>query len=121
MSPWVAKPGALAGRCAETAGFLFRHPCDRPPAGACGACGKPICPEHTRELDGQRLCVGCASDRPIADERDPYFYRGAYFGYGGAHGWRQGGSPDPDDFTDGDAASLQQPRDEAFEDDLDAS
>jgi hypothetical protein len=118
MSPWV-KPSA---RCAETAGFLFSHPCDRPPQGVCGACGKPICAEHTRLADGQSVCVSCARERRIADDRDPYFYGSVHYGYGGSH--HHGASaalPDPHDFTDGDAATLQQQGDETFEDDLDAS
>jgi hypothetical protein len=121
MSPWV-KPTAPGPRCAETAGFLFSHPCDRPPAHACGACGKPICAEHTRLASGQPLCVSCARERPLIDDRDPYFYRSVHYGYGGFHHHGSSGVlPDPNDFTDGDASSLQQQGDETFEDDLDAS
>jgi hypothetical protein len=121
MSPWV-KPTTPEARCAETAGFLFAHPCDRPAAGACAACGKPICAEHRRAADGQPLCVSCVRQRPLTGDRDPYFYGSVHYGYGGSH--HHGSSsalPDPNDFTDGDAASLQHQGDEPFEDDLDAS
>jgi hypothetical protein len=114
--PWIGKP---EGKCHETAGFLFTHPCDRPPAHACQTCGKPICIDHTRLVDARRLCVACARDSATIDQRDPYFYGSSYYG----HGWYDHGSRavDPDDFTEGDAGSLQQTGDAAFEDDLDAS
>jgi hypothetical protein len=114
--PWIAKP---AGQCHETAGFLFTHPCDRPPAHECQACGKPICIDHTRLVDARRLCVACARAAARVDDRDPYFYGHSYYG----HGWYGGSSAtyDPDDFTEGDAGSLQQTGGATFEDDLDAS
>jgi hypothetical protein len=114
--PWIATP---AGRCEETAGFLFTHPCDRPPAHACQSCRKTICVEHTRLVDARRLCVACARTAAAIDDRDPYFYGHSYYG----SPWHHGGTStrDPDDFTDGDSASLQHSGDATFEDDLDAS
>lgn len=60
--------------CAERSGFLFAHACDRPSAGACFSCGKPICILHTRPAaDGSgALCVTCAAAQGPLDEDDPY-------------------------------------------------
>jgi hypothetical protein len=114
--PWIGRPEE---QCLETAGFLFKHPCDRPRAHACQACRKPICIDHTRLVEARRVCVTCASAAAI-DDRDPYFYGRSYYGYG--YGWHNHPDrSDPNDFTDGDATNLQQPGDAAFEDDLDAS
>ncbi len=79
--------------CADRSGFLFAHACDRPAAGACSVCGKPICPEHTRMDAKGPTCITCLrdddddtdadSDTDTEDdttsgrgEDDPYFYGG---------------------------------------------
>jgi hypothetical protein len=110
--PWVA-----GQPCQETAGFLFKHRCDRPARGACQRCAKGICADHTRHAGQEPLCVTCARAASAVADGDPYFYGNSYYGYGTYRGWSS--ATDPDDFTEGDAAALTQ--EPAFEDDLDAS
>lgn len=120
--------------CNETAGFLFRHECYRPPRGACAECDKPICDEHQKEVEGQVLCVKCArSNLGVGRARgrrspyygnyyyDPYFYGGYH--YQGYHDdWRRRGPlHDPHDFTDADAESLLNAGDQDWEDDMSES
>ena len=79
--------------CADRSGFLFAHACDRPAAGTCSVCHKPICTEHTRMGSQGVTCVSCLrgdddddvdggtdSDDSEASkgrgEDDPYFYGG---------------------------------------------
>jgi len=74
--------------CADRSGFLFAHACDRPAAGACSLCHKPICSEHTRMGARGPTCITCLGgedrdDETDADdttsglgEDDPYFYGG---------------------------------------------
>lgn len=45
--------------CADRSGFLFAHACDRPAAGSCSVCHKPICTEHTRMGPQGMTCVTC--------------------------------------------------------------
>lgn len=45
--------------CADRSGFLFAHACDRPAAGVCTVCGKPICAQHTRVGATGPTCIGC--------------------------------------------------------------
>ena len=45
--------------CADRSGFLFAHACDRPAAGSCSVCHKPICTEHTRMGSQGVTCVSC--------------------------------------------------------------
>ena len=45
--------------CADRSGFLFAHACDRPAAGTCSVCHKPICTEHTRMGAQGVTCVTC--------------------------------------------------------------
>lgn len=74
--------------CADRSGFLFAHACDRPAAGACSVCHKPICAEHTRMSKAGPTCITCLRDDDDDDkdvdgdddttsgrgEDDPYFY-----------------------------------------------
>ena len=75
--------------CADRSGFLFAHACDRPAAGACTMCGKPICAEHTRIGTQGPTCVSCLrgggdteadaetdGDAEDGQDDDPYFYGG---------------------------------------------
>jgi hypothetical protein len=72
--------------CGDRSGFLFAHACDRPAAGACSVCGKPICIEHTRMGAQGPTCITCLrgdadddtldSDDTTEREDDPYFYGG---------------------------------------------
>ena len=56
--------------CADRSGFLFAHACDRPAAGACALCHKPICPEHTRMGAQGPTCVTCLRSDDDADDDD---------------------------------------------------
>ena len=67
--------------CADRRGFLFAHACDRPAAGACSLCHKPICTEHTRMAARGPTCIGCLRDgehdvEAETGDDDPYFYGG---------------------------------------------
>ena len=76
--------------CGDRSGFLFAHACDRPAAGACSVCHKPICTEHTRMAAGGPTCISCLRDgehdaetdtgdddtTSSRGEDDPYFYGG---------------------------------------------
>ena len=78
--------------CADRSGFLFAHACDRPAAGACSLCSKPICTEHTRMGSQGPTCVTCLRGEGDVDtdaddddgddaaegrgKDDPYFYGG---------------------------------------------
>lgn len=46
--------------CQETAGFLFDHPCAETVHALCADCAKAICVRHGHDLEGHRLCTGCA-------------------------------------------------------------
>ena len=48
--------------CGDRSGFLFAHACDRPAAGACASCGRPICVEHTRMGPAGPTCIACLRD-----------------------------------------------------------
>ena len=130
------------GTCNESSGFLFRHECFQLPQNHCAACGKPICEEHTRTVDGKTLCPACeqaearASGQTTGQQRggyyhDPYYYGGTYYsGYGHygtshmgrTHSGGAGGVPtDPNDLQAGDAESLRNEGDEDFENDMSES
>jgi hypothetical protein len=55
--------------CADRSGFLFAHDCDRPVAGQCARCGKPICVEHTRMSEDGPTCIACLRQRDDDDDR----------------------------------------------------
>ncbi|MDP6446874.1 MAG: hypothetical protein QGG36_09935 [Pirellulaceae bacterium] len=136
--------GWMPGVCNETAGFLFKHDCDRPPLTDCHECGKPVCDLHQREVDGRVLCIKCAggavrgsssstrfrrSGGRYHDDHlwyhDPYFYGGYHYdGY--YDDWDDApyaeiAADDPNDFTDADGAPLMEEGDEDFENDMDES
>jgi hypothetical protein len=100
--------------CADRSGFLFAHACDRPAAGACVVCGKPICLEHTRMAAAGPTCITClrsdwrdddsgfrtgrSGDRGQRAERDePGVEREGRSGGGGASGEFPEGSRPADD------------------------
>lgn len=89
--------------CMERSGFLFAHGCDRPASLGCGICGKTICTEHAREVEGRMLCVSCARQDPTATAAaspdDPYWYRDRHPTVGAAAAW------DADDAAVFDSAS----------------
>jgi len=53
--------------CGDRSGFLFAHACDRPAAGACSVCGRPICVEHTRIGASGPTCISCLRGEPRDD------------------------------------------------------
>ncbi len=126
-----------AGICNETSGFLFSHECFRPLAGDCGSCRKPVCEDHSHEVEGTLLCTACAKkDRKrrgrdestgrygrsrYYNDYDPYFYGGYYYGYGYYGGYHSSRHSDPNDFTEADAESLSAEADEDFENDMSES
>ena|GEM_PF-1427595 len=86
-------------QCAERAGFLFKHRCDRMGQRDCQQCGKKICQHHTvttslAEDSSKSLlsnsvlvCTSCAKriGRRISDSgayADPYYYGHSHY-----HGW----------------------------------
>jgi hypothetical protein len=53
--------------CGDRSGFLFAHACDRPAAGACAICSRPICIEHTRMGSSGPTCITCLRDDGSTD------------------------------------------------------
>jgi len=109
------------GICNEKAGFLFSHACASPPAGSCQSCGKPICANHVREVEGGIACIECSRHHAHPHHHrssyyDPYYYGGyhydGYNDYSGDH-WgsdtfqqRTHQEQDVNDFTEADSESL---------------
>lgn len=117
----------MLGRCRETAGFLFSHPCKNEAVRTCTKCAKPICEDHTRGAGslevsvpggwpaaGDPVCIGCERRASVAAGRvesrgdDPYFYA-----WGLSSTWSE---RDAAAFTAGEL-----PPDEEWEKDWDAS
>lgn len=120
--------------CQDTHGFLFKHPCTHPASGNCSVCGKAICHQHVRLVEGEACCIACSkrgtsSRRADDDYHDPYYYgpryyRGyGYYGYGhwGHDHHQSAHGHDPNDFTEGDAEALGEEGDADFESDMGAS
>lgn len=136
-----------SGVCQETAGFLFKHACKQLAIRNCAACGKSVCSDHHRVVEGQLICIACAksnmeknpsyrsnrryTDRAGYDPYDPYYYGGYHYSGWGHYGsgyWghshydrHRGHSHDPNDFTEADGESVAQEGGEAFENDLSES
>jgi len=123
------------GICNEKSGFLFNHACKRLPVGGnCNSCEKPVCDDHSYDIDGVVLCTRCAMESPSQPGQGQtryfssarwghgaYFYGSHYYGpdyYGGYHGSSHN---DRHDFTEADAASLINEADEGFESDMSES
>jgi hypothetical protein len=56
--------------CSDRSGFLFAHACDRPAAGTCSRCNKPICVEHTRTAPTGPTCISCLRRRDSDSSSD---------------------------------------------------
>ena len=120
-----------AGLCNEKSGFLFSHKCFRFHDHTCGHCEKPICEEHTHQAGGGMFCTSCLKKqqaRPVGRPHhydSPYFYGGYYYGHSyyasHGHGSSSMGTPDPADFTEADAESLESEFDADFESDMSES
>lgn len=67
------------GKCKETAGVLFPHPCSRESSLRCGKCEKAICDLHSRQLHGGPVCIGCYKQHAPRDTNDPFLMSGIYF------------------------------------------
>ena len=129
------------GCCNEKSGFLFSHVCFRPQKFICESCQKPVCEDHSHQLDGSCYCTTCVKkrqskssknrsghghdhrrDNVYNDYHDPYFYGGYYYGYGYyGHGYYGHSHHDPNDFTEADAESLVGEADGDFENDMSES
>jgi hypothetical protein len=124
--------------CAESAGFLFKHPCDQQANLECQQCGKRICDQHAGSVGGVTMCVTCrkASRTTSQDhydyDHDPYFYGSNYYsGWGYYHytsSHHEGGDErgeshghDADDFTEADGAAMGVAASESFETDMEGS
>ena len=133
-----------AGLCNEKSGFLFSHKCFRFHDHTCEQCEKPICEEHTHQAGGAMFCTSCLKKMPQAQPvgrhhnpsddhssshgyhyNSPYFYGGYYYGHSyyasHGHGSSSMGTPDPADFTEADAESLESEFDADFESDMSES
>lgn len=128
-------------RCNDRSGFLFSHDCLQMPANHCSVCQRPICEDHTR-YDAEQLpqCVTCAKQRPPETSEnddlnpsgsgyrqsswgasDPYFYAGHHYSGWGRHRGHATPASDPNDFTAGDAMSLNDDDSGDFESNLSES
>lgn len=68
------------GKCKETAGVLFPHPCTREAVTNCGNCGLAICELHDRE----GRCIRCfRAETPTGDglqePTDPFLLATSYY------------------------------------------
>lgn len=127
----------MLGRCRETAGFLFSHPCKNEAVRTCLKCAKPICEDHTRgtavappsvpggwPTEGEPVCIGCerraavASGQVQARGDDPYFFAWSF--YPDYHTW-SGSSSGVTGADAGAFAAEELPADEEWEKDWDAS
>ncbi|MBI2689083.1 MAG: hypothetical protein HYX27_22495 [Acidobacteria bacterium] len=93
--------------CEYQLGMLVMRECGAPASGACGMCGRQICPMHTMMGDAGPACPQCASqaagyedndDTDIAETRGQYFTQ-----YGGAAQFGQRGF-----FSSADSAAMSQ-------------
>ncbi|GAB4569553.1 MAG: hypothetical protein Tsb0020_23780 [Haliangiales bacterium] len=131
-------------QCGETAGFLFRHACQRAASAACRSCKKPVCEEHAFEVSGDAgeqagevLCVRCRralvedddaselDDEFGFDSYDPYFYATLHYSNYGYYGpeslaYHDAAGADPNDFSAADGVSLIEDGGD-FEQDMGAS
>jgi hypothetical protein len=123
-------------RCAERAGFLFKHSCGQLGSLQCQKCGKQICDQHAADVGGVTMCVNCrkASRNTSSrdDDYDPYFYGSNYYSgwgyyhYTSSHHDESGGGGgalghDADDFTEADGAAMEVEAGEDFETDMEGS
>lgn len=129
-------------QCAEKAGFLFSHACDKAAQWQCGRCQKMICEDHSFRAQNETLCTACTkADEKKAKQQsgamsgryrdDPYFYSTYHYhgyGYYGRGSWGYdsyyaygSGYHDGNDFTEADGAALAHEGDEAWEEDMGAS
>lgn len=69
------------GKCKETAGVLYPHPCSREATTSCGGCGRAICELHSRQVAANLLCISCFKKEPGTADRasDPFFLAQTYF------------------------------------------
>ena len=124
-------------QCAERAGFLFKHGCERAGVIQCGQCGKNICHEHATKTQGNlTVCVSCLKSSGSSNYSQ-YTYNPYFYGYNHYNGWgsyRSHGhytdhhhdhddhtDHDADDFTEADGAATEFEGDEGFETDMEGS
>ncbi len=52
-------------RCKVRKGFFILRDCENSAKTSCSVCSRPMCEEHTKELNGQPICADC-----LAKERN---------------------------------------------------
>lgn len=71
------------GKCKETAGVLYPHPCTREATMNCATCQKAICSLHARDSrSGPSICIACFKKIPDPsrdDTSDPFLMAVAYY------------------------------------------
>jgi len=103
----------VEGRCRETAGFLFAHPCKRPATSKCSGCEKPICATHNR----QGRCIACyRQNASKSDGSDPFLMATWYYAdYETYSAWDAYTKKDREAFAEG-----EEPADDEWEKDWEA-
>lgn len=71
------------GKCKETAGVLYPHPCTREATLTCASCQKAICSLHARDSrSGPAICIACFKKVPDPHRdavSDPFLMAAAYY------------------------------------------
>jgi hypothetical protein len=81
--------------CGDRSGFLFAHACDRPAAGACVTCGRPICLEHTRAGAAGPACISCLRGEPRDESTSTHERRSSSDSSGGSSASAPDAADDP--------------------------
>lgn len=71
------------GKCKESAGVLYPHPCSREASLTCATCQKAICTLHARDSrSGPSICIACFKKIPDPDRdntSDPFLMATAFY------------------------------------------
>lgn len=71
------------GKCKESAGVLYPHPCTREATLTCSSCQKSICALHARNsASGPSICIGCFKKIPKDPDQarsDPFLMAAAFY------------------------------------------
>jgi hypothetical protein len=69
------------GKCKESAGVLYPHPCTRESSKVCSKCEKTICDLHTREVQAAVFCITCYKKLPSSSRLvdDPFLMAALLF------------------------------------------
>jgi len=69
----------------DSMSYCYVHP-EAPVSGFCVACGKPICPECTVEIEGKNNCKNCVAEKlvpPAPSRLQSYFSNKQLVGFAG--------------------------------------